>query len=199
MIIYNIVLFLHITGAIGYFVAISTWLVAVVSMRRTQHVEPVRALLRLMGLLGPLFAISVLLILSAGLYMALTMWNLTSGWILVGLISLILIAPLGTALIEPRRRAIDRLASEAPAGPLPSSLEQHIHDPVLLTSVQTVLVLLLGVVFLMTTKLGLVGSLIVMGVALLLGLASGLLLSQRGRLPRRGRGATPERDKTLVG
>ena len=197
--IYTIVLFLHITGAIGYFVAIGTWLLAVVSMRRTQRVEPVRALVHLMGLLGPLFAISVLLILAAGLYMALTMWNLTSGWILVGLISLILIAPLGTALIEPRRRAIDRLASEAPDGPLPSSLEQHIHDPVLLTSVQTVLVLLLCIVFLMTTKPGWVGSLIVMGVALLLGLVSGVLVSRRGPLPGQGMGTPPERDKTVVG
>ncbi len=124
------------------------------------------------------FGISVLLLLATGLYMAITAWGLSTSWIAVALISLILIAPLGTAFIEPRRRAIDRLAQEAPDGPLPQSLEQSTHDPVLLTAVQTVTILLLGFVFLMTTKPSLIGSLIVRAVALLLGLASGVLVSR---------------------
>ncbi len=40
--------------------------------------------------------------------MAITAWGLQTGWIAVGLISLVLMAPLGTALIEPRRRTIAR-------------------------------------------------------------------------------------------
>jgi hypothetical protein len=63
--------------------------------------------------------------------MALTAWSLQTGWIAVALISLVIMAPLGTALIEPRRRTIDRLARGAPDGPLPESLERHTHDPVL--------------------------------------------------------------------
>ncbi len=45
-----------------------------------------RALTNLAGRLGPLFGISVLLILAAGLYMALTAWSLQTGWIAVALI-----------------------------------------------------------------------------------------------------------------
>jgi len=45
------------------------------------------------------------------------------------------------------------------------------------------LTLLLGLVFLMTTKPVLLGSLIVMVVALLLGLAAGALLSRMRRTP----------------
>jgi hypothetical protein len=103
---------------------------------------------------------------------------LQTSWIAVALVSLIIVAPLGTALIEPRRRVIDRLAREAPDGPLPQTLEQSIHDPILLTALQTIAALLLGIVFLMTTKPSLAGSLIVMLVALALGLASGLLVSR---------------------
>ncbi len=181
MSIYNIVLFLHVSGAIGYFVSIGTWLFAFSALRRAQRVEQVRALTNLAGRLGPLFGISVLLILATGLYMAVTAWGLQTGWILVALISLVLIAPLGTALIEPRRRAIARLAQEAPDGPLPQSLERGTHDPVLLTALQTVTILLLGIVFLMTNKPSLIGSLIVMAVALVLGLASGVLVSRATR------------------
>ncbi len=176
--IYNIILFLHVSGAIGYFIGIGAWLFVLAGLRRAQRVEQVRSLTTLVGMTGPLFAISVLLILAAGLYMALTAWSLQTGWIAVALISLVLMAPLGTALIEPRRRAIDRLAREVPDGPLPELLERRTHDPVLGTALQTLATLLLGIVFLMTTKPSLIGSLIVMAVALLLGLASGVLVSR---------------------
>ncbi len=181
MSIYTIVLFLHVSGAIGYFIGIGTWLFGLSALRRVQRVEQVRALVQLVGRSGPLLGISVLLILVTGLYMALTAWGLQIGWIAITLISLVLIAPLATALIEPRRRAIDRLAREAPDGPLPESLEQRTHDSVLLIALQTVAALLLGIVFLMTTKPSLVGSLIVMVVALALGLASGVLVSRAAR------------------
>src|SRR3989440_3363735 len=128
MSIYTIVLFLHVSGAIGYFVSIGTWLFGLVSLRGAQRVEQVRSLAHLVGLSGPIFGISVLLILVAGLYMAITAWSLQTGWIAVALVSLIIMAPLGTALVEPRRRAIERLAREAPDGPLPPSLEQGLHD-----------------------------------------------------------------------
>jgi len=174
---YTIVLFLHISGAIGYFVAMGTWLFSLSALRRAQRVEQVRALTQLIRRSGPLFGISVLLLVT-GLYMTITAWGFQVGWTLVALISLILIAPLGSAFIEPRRRAIDRLAQEAPDGPLPRSLERSTHDPILLTAVQTVTILLLGIVFLMTNKPSLAGSLVVMAIALVLGLASGLLVSR---------------------
>ena len=186
MTIYTIVLFFHVSGAIGYFVSMGTWLFGLSALRRAQRVEQVRALTHLVGRSGPLFAISVLLILATGLYMALTAWGLQTDWIDVALISLILIAPLGTAFIEPRRRAIDRLAQEAPDGPLPQSLERSTHDPILLTALQTVTILLLGIVFLMTNKPSLIGSLIVMAVALVLGLASGVLVSLTTHTPGQG-------------
>ena len=196
MSIYTIALFLHVSGAIGYFIGIGTWLFGLSALRRAQRVEQVRALTNLVGRSGPLIGISVLLILATGLYMALTTWSLKTGWIEVALVSLVLIVPLSTAFIEPRRRAIERLAREAPDGPLPQELEQRTHDPVLLTALQTVAALLLGIVFLMTTKPELTGSLIVMAVALALGLTSGVLVSR----PRRTRGqgavadANPERE-----
>ena len=179
--IYNIMLFLHVSGAIGYFIGIGAWLFVLAGLRRAQRVEQVRALTNLVGMTGPLFAISVLLILAAGLYMALTAWSLQTGWVAVALISLVIMAPFGTAIIEPRRRAIGRLAREAPDGPIPESLEGRTHDPVLGTALQTLAALLLGIVFLMTTKPSLTGSIIVMAVALALGLASSLFIFRPAR------------------
>jgi hypothetical protein len=179
--IYNIVLFFHVSGAIGYFIGIGTWLFILVGLRRAQRVEQVSALVNLIGLSGPFTGISVLLLLASGFYLALSAWSLQTGWILVALISLALMALSGGVLIEPRRRAIAWLAHKAPDGPLPRSLERSTHSPVLLTTQQTVAALLLGIVFLMTTKPELIVSLIVMAVALVLGLASGLLVSRTTR------------------
>jgi hypothetical protein len=195
--IYNIVLFLHVSGAIGYFVGMGIWLFGFAALRRAQRVEQVRALTNLAGRLGPLFGISVLLILASGLYMAITAWSLRTGWIAVALISLIFIAPLGTAFIEPRRRDLALLAQEAPDGLLPQALQQRIHDPILGTALQTVTILLLGIVFLMTTKPELIGSIIVMAVALVLGLASGLLFSRATRT-RQLEAATMNREREPV-
>src|SRR5437870_10324096 len=183
MSLYPIALFLHVSGAIGYFVGMGTWLFGLATMRRAQRVEQVRSIVQLVGLSGPLFGISVLLLLAAGLYMALNAWSLLTGWIVVGLISLVLLAPLGTALLEPRRRVIDQLARKAPDGPLPEELERCIRDPILLAAPQALTALLLGVVFLMTTKPSLVGSIIVMAVVLVLGLAWCLLIARGGTHP----------------
>src|SRR6266487_4270687 len=200
MSIYSIILFVHVIGAIGYFLGIGTQLFVLVGLRRAQRVEQVRALIQLNDQSGPVSGISVLLLLAAGLYLALAAWSLLTSWILVALISLILMVPTTAALIAPRRSAIvKQLAREAPGGELSEALERHIDDPVLATVCTTVLTLLLGLVFLMTTKPNLVGSLIVMVVALLLGLAAGVLISRMRRAPQRGMGDQRAQDQEPIG
>lgn len=185
MSLYNIVLFVHVIGAIGYFLSIGVWLFILVGLRRAQHVEQVRALLHLNDLSGPVGAGSVMVLLISGLYLAFTAWRQQNGWILVALISLILIVSITAVLTAPRRSAIvKQLAHEAPDGALSETLKQHIHDPVLSATFCTVAVLLLGIVFLMTTKPELVSSLIVMAVALVLGLLASLLVSRRRYTPQ---------------
>ncbi len=197
--IYTIALFLHVSGAIGYFAGIGTWLFILVGLRRAQRVEQVRALVNMIGLSGPFTGISALLILVTGFFMALTAWSLRTGWIAVALISLVLMVPSSAALIEPRRRAIDRLAREEPDGPLSQALERRTHDPVLGTALQTVAALLLGIVFLMTTKPSLTGSLIVMAVALALGLASGVLVSRAARTQVQSEVAQVSHERESIG
>lgn len=184
MSIYNIVLFVHVIGAIGYFLGIGILLFILLGLRRAQRVEHVRALIHLNALSAPVSAASAVLLLVTGLYLALTAWSLLTSWILVALVSLLLVVPTSAALIAPRRIAlVKQLAREAPGGELSRALERDIDDPVLATVCTTVAALLLGLVFLMTTKPNLVGSLIVMVVALLLGLAAGVLVSRVRRTP----------------
>lgn len=185
MSIYNIVLFVHVIGAIGYALSIGTWLLILLGFWRARRIEQVRTLIYLNDLSGPLGAGSAVLLLAAGLYLALTAWSLLTGWILVALISLLLMVPTNALLIAPRRRTLVQLArEEAPDGEISEALKQRLHDPVLWTMPQMIAALLLGLIFLMTTKPDLVGSLLVMMVALVLGAASSITVSRLQRSQR---------------
>jgi uncharacterized membrane protein len=200
MSIYNIVLFFHVIGVIGYFLGMGILLFILLGLRRSQRVEHVRALIHLNELSAPFSAASVVLLLVTGLYLALTAWSLLTSWILVALISLLLMVPTSAALIAPRRSAIvKQLAREAPGGEPSRALERHLDDPVLATVCTTVAALLLGLVFLMTTKPNLVGSLIVVVVALLLGLAAGVLVSRMRRAPEPGMVDQKAQDQEPIG
>ncbi len=105
---------------------------------------------------------------------------------------------LGAGLIGPRMRAIVMATREASEGLLPSQLSARIHEPVLFTVLLIQALMLLGIVFLMTTKPELVRSIIVMGVALVVGLAWGVLVSRSGRSRGLERAAHTDRTREPV-
>jgi len=176
--LYSIVLFLHIISAIGVCIGVSVLLLGVALLRRAQGVEQVRSTLAFVMTAFPIAGFSMLLLLAAGFYLALSAWSLRTSWIAVTLVSLLLMIALVAGLIGPRMRAIVMSTREIPDGSFPSQLSKRIHDPVLFTVLLIQAVLLLGIVFLMTTKPGLASSIIVMVVALVLGLALGVLVSR---------------------
>jgi len=183
---YTVALFVHVLGAIGYCMSIGVWLLILTGLRRARRVEEVRALMHMNDLSGPIGAATTLLLLVAGVYLALTHWSLLNGWILVALISLLVLLPTAAALIAPRRSAIvKQLAQEAPDGDISPALRAQLHDPVLFMVVLTVAGLLVGLIFLMTAKPDLGSSVIVMLVALLLGFTTSALV-KRATPPRAG-------------
>jgi len=176
MIYYPLALFLHVSGAIGAFVSIGVWLVGLAALRRAQRVEQVRAIAWLIIVVSPLMVFSVVLIVGAGLVMALSVWGLTTGWIAVGLGSLVLIGPVGPLILDARMRTILAQAGAESAGPLSATLAAQTHSPVMGSAAQTLASMLLGIVFLMTIKPALGSAVLVMVVALLLGLLSSIPL-----------------------
>jgi Predicted integral membrane protein (DUF2269) len=170
MSLYSLALFVHVSGAIGAFVSLGIWLFGLSALRRATRVEQVRALAWLIIIASPLMVLSVLLLGLAGFEMALSSWGLVTPWIAVSLVSVVLIGPIGAFVLDPRMRTIFAEAQAAPEGPLPDHLHTRTHDPILGTTVSTLTTLLLGIVFLMTTKPELVMAILVMGVSLVLGL-----------------------------
>jgi hypothetical protein len=174
---YTLALFLHVAGDVGIFIGLGVQLLCLTPLRRAQRMEQVRLIAGLIRTADIVSATGALLTIATGLYMGLTAWNLRVGWIAVALGSIVvLILPLIAGIIEPRTKAIVKLAKEEETGPILAALHEHIQDPVLTVGLQTAAAIVLGIVFLMTTKPALVGSIITMAAALVLGLASSLPL-----------------------
>jgi hypothetical protein len=178
---YVLALFVHVSGAIGAGISLGVWLVGLAALRRAQHLEQVRALAWLIIVVSPLMVFSVLLIIGAGLTMALRTWGLRTSWNAVALIGLVVMAPIGPLVLDARMCAILTMASAASAGPIPAALAARIRDPILSTAAQTMVVLFFGIVLLMTTKPALAPAIVMMGAALALGLLSSLPLWRAAR------------------
>ncbi len=179
---YVFALFVHVSGVIGMFVGLGVWLFGVAILRRTERIEQVRLVV------GPILAAgnpvvgSILVLAAGGIYMAVTTWaDARPAWILVATASFLLLAPVGAFVLDPRLRAVERLARATPDGLLTGALVAGTRDPVLNAGLRTFVAVLSGIVFLMTTKPQLVAAVLTMGVALMLGLASSAPQWWRGR------------------
>jgi hypothetical protein len=169
---YKIALFIHVVSVLALFTAAGIEITEMVGLRRSATVETVRAWARGTAFVGRVFPISSVVILVSGLFMMVAAWPGNTPWAITALVSLVVLAILGGAINGKRLEAIHSAAEAAPAGPIPATLRQQINDPVLWTSVQTMTVGALGIVYLMTVKPGWVASVVCMLIALAIGVAS---------------------------
>ncbi len=192
--LYTVLLFVHVVGVLGYAAGTILSVLGLPALKRAQRVEQARSILALLERVGPLSGISLLFIIATGLYMAATAWGWQTGWIDVTLGTIVLLLARG-ALMGTRRHAITLLIQEMPDGPLPGPVTQRIYDPWIGLGTYELVTLLLGVVFLMTVKPGLGVSLLVIGVALVLGLGFSLLSTSRAKQMRERINTTEEVDR----
>ena len=174
MSLYTLLLFVHVSGAICLFIGMGIWLFGITAIGRAARVEQVRTLADLMLMARLAVPAGAFVVIAAGLALARIAWGLRTGWIAVALGSLVIIGPTGTWVIDPKVRAMATLAHTLPDGPLPITLAERTHDRVLRVTMYTLIAMLFGIVFLMTTKPALASAIGAMMVSALLGFASGV-------------------------
>ncbi|MCI0712248.1 MAG: hypothetical protein L0154_18990 [Chloroflexi bacterium] len=168
---YSIALFLHIAGALGFFAALGLEWISLRQLRRATTVEQVREWIRLPGEMARPSMVPMLMLLVAGIYMMATVWGGVA-WIIVTLGAFVPMMFLGMGITARRMAAIKRTL-ETERGSLSPTLHQMLHHPLLWLALQTRVTMALGIVFLMTVKPDLMGSLLVMVVAT----AAGIIMS----------------------
>lgn len=169
---YALALFVHIVGALGLFVALGVEWLGVRRMRQAARVEQARAWLDAISGVHRLGMLSMLAILLAGFSM-MAMAHLRGAWMLVAFGAVILLAILAVTL-SGRHMAAIRRAAQAESGPISIALGELVQHPLLWLAIQLRVALALGIIFLMTVKPGLAGSLITMATAAVIGVAAGL-------------------------
>lgn len=175
----TLALFAHIVGALLLFLGIGLLWFSALRLRFVRTVAQARewsGLARAVGRMGP---ISGVLILLPGIYMTVTSWGATP-WIMVSLGAMLVVMMPGMLISGRGMGAIRKiLAASADEDAIPPEARRQIDRPALWSAIQVWAAAGLGVVFLMTTKPGWTGSLVVIGVALALGLAVGMLSGPR--------------------
>jgi hypothetical protein len=179
---YHLVLFVHILGALGLFMALAVELAMMVGARNARTVEAVRAWSSASKPLDVVFPITSLLILSAGLAMTIGFWGWTQAWIDLSLGLLILLSIVGAAFNSTHARRIAQRAAALGHGAIPPDLRRELNHPLHWMSVISMATLGLGIVFLMVEKPAWLGSIITLVVALLAGVILGQMLVRSGRM-----------------
>ena len=177
---YVIALFLHIVGALGFFVVQGGEWIGLSQIRHARLPEEARAILRTVKSADRLGFVSILTIVTTGIYMMLTYWG-WAAWILVVLGSLILEVVLFSFLSGPRMVAIKQ-ALDTEKIPLSQTFHELVNDPMLWISIYTRTAILLGIVFLKIAKPDLGRSLLTIGIAIILGVASAFPVLHRERV-----------------
>ena len=103
--------------------------------------------------------------------MAATAWG-GAAWIIVAFLTMVLIIPLGV-LSGVRMAAIGRANAQA-SGPLAPAIQDRLRHPLLRTSLLLRTTMSLGIIFLMTVKPNMLGSVATIGIAIVAGLVASL-------------------------
>jgi hypothetical protein len=169
--------FLHIAGALGFFIALGLEWTGLWQLRSARTPEPVRAWL---GIIRSAFRVgfgSMLLIVITGVYMMATEIGPVS-WLLTTVGALVMVIALTMAVTRPRMAAVGQAlaAGRGPASPTWHSLANH---PLLWISIQARAAVALGIILLKVAQPDWGWSLVIIGVAVVVGIASALPMPAR--------------------
>jgi hypothetical protein len=167
--LYTIALFIHIVGVIGLFTCIALELASLFGLRRARLLEEVRAWTSLHRVIAWAFPLAALFTLGAGLFLALDAWGWKVPWIDVSFFAFIAMGLLGRFNAS-RHQRLQRAMDEALSGPVTAESLPQLNDAVLWSSTVLLTTIGLGVIFLMVVKPDLLGSIIALAMAILVGL-----------------------------
>jgi len=161
---YTIALFFHIVGALVLFAALSLEWAGLRQIRNAASSDQVRAWLGSLKSANKAGFLSMLATVVTGVYMMVSVWG-QAPWLVTTIMALVLMIALA-------RVAAPRLKALAQA-------EGRAVSPLLWISIQIRVAIVLGIIFLKIAKPNLGGSLLTIGIAIILGIASASLMSRR--------------------
>lgn len=174
---YKIALFLHIIGLIALFSGLVILQRGGVRLRTAATWEEARVWLQLMRPVGGMFFAGSIFLLATGIYMAKVEWSMSTPWVVVAEVVVVLFALVGTLV----GRGLGRMgrAARQHAGEVSTDDRSLLSAPAVWASIFAMNGGAMGVVWLMTTKPGWAVSIAVPVVLTLGGAVAGMKVSRR--------------------
>jgi len=163
---YKITLFLHIIGAFILFAAMVIEWLSLINFRKTTDFGTVKVSVSNYSksvVIGPIAAI---LILIPGIYLMTFGWN-NANWIIIAFIGMILLAVTGGVMTGKKMKAIKKIVSTE--NKMSPELRSLLNNNSLILSLKIRSSVFLGIIYLMTVKPDLAGSIITLIVSIILG------------------------------
>jgi uncharacterized membrane protein len=174
MMVRSLVLFAHIFGMLVLFGGLGLEWLSFSNLRRSTTHEQAHPWVSVFAELPRVIGTAGGLILVSGIYLAVREGAYNSGWVHVSFGAMVLMAILGGPVVRSRMRAI-RQADNDERNRASGTLSRHAPHPLLRASLRIRMVVGLAIIYLMIGKPGLGGSLILIAVALVLGIAISLV------------------------
>jgi hypothetical protein len=130
--LYGFVLFLHILTAIVAFMMAAIVHAGLPALARARDVREMRSWAAILHRLEPLFPVAALLLLGFGawlVHLSDGVIKFSDGWLLTGLVSLVVFEALAGAKLAPKAKLVVRLVDEAADGPVPDAVRQGALEP----------------------------------------------------------------------
>jgi len=179
---WEVAIFVHILGVFAMAGGATMFMVLFGMMRRAANVQEVRVLAAVAAVVERAFpAAAVVLLLSGGYIVADRDLHWSSGWINMSALALIIATAIGAVVNRPKTSAVRAAAEAAPDGPVPEDLAAMIADPVLFGAVHALMLVVVAILWNMTTKPGGVQAFLVIAVLAAIGAASAYPRYQRQR------------------
>lgn len=189
---YNVVLFLHVTSVIVMFASLTADWLAISGLRRSESAGPASAWIRALGISGAIGPWARLMVLGAGLFLAVDAWS-WQGWIIVGLASWVVYVLLGEPLTGRDLREMTALV-RSEHGKLSARAIARLQHPRMWHSVLIRVGLGAGIVFCMTVKPEAAVATAAVVIGALTGAGTAQLTSRPGRgVPGDSRSSGPQR------
>src|SRR5438876_1628725 len=121
MALYSYVLFFHIVGVIGLFIAISLEVAIGFRLCAAKTTTQVQEWMAINRVIEKILPVSALLILASGLFMLFTTWGWSHAWIDLSLGLLIVVGVLWAVINVPLMKCIQMAVEVAPDGDISTS------------------------------------------------------------------------------
>ncbi|WP_050180674.1 hypothetical protein [Domibacillus robiginosus] len=164
---YNVMLFFHVLGTVIMFAAVGVTLTAMVNMLYCRSTAALQSWCAAAVKMDGLMPISVIFILFPGLYLVISLWGWSTAWINISLALLVMMTVLGPIVNLPRLKAILTAANAETKSTPSAAVMEKVQDRVLWHSAVMMTMLTIAILFLMTVKPALPGSLIALAAAVI--------------------------------